>query len=175
MSALLLFAALLLTAGCGFQLRSSDNWPAEKTPVFVESPDKRSLLVERINRDLLARDVETSSGISTAKLIISILNEVYDRRPLTVGVDGRVREYEIIYTVNYAGHNQNGLLLAPEGLTLRRIYAFDPSTILAKQREAEELREDLRKEMSTRLLQRFARLQATPIVPSVSSEATTGS
>lgn len=161
-----LISALLaigLLVGCGFQLRSSDNWSANKTPVFVEINNLRSQLAQQIKRDLLARDVQTTNSLSSAKLIISVLEESDEQRSLTVGVDGRVKEYELIYRVRYAGHNQAGLLLAPESLTLRRIYAFDPKNILAKQREADELKEDLRRDMSQRLLQRFARLSIEPI------------
>ncbi len=161
--AVIVTVTLLALAACGFQLRTSDNWPAEKTPVLVEIVDTRSALAEQLKRDLLARDVQTTETLSDAKLIISVLEETDEQRTLTVGKNGRVREYELIYRVRYAGHTQAGLLLAPEYLTLRRAYAFDPTTILAKQREAEELLEDLRKDMSQRLLQRFARLQATPI------------
>ena len=160
----LLAALVATTAGCGFKLRGGETWPRSLEPVYIDASSRRSSLEQVLRRELRSREIDLAVSPGSSGVIIRILSEQFDQRPLTVGVDGRPREFELAYTVEFAADSKaeaGQMILPPLSRTLTSIYAYDPNTILAKQREAEQLRQALQLRMSELILLRVARLPET--------------
>ncbi len=136
-----------ILAGCGFHLRGGETTPAWR--LQIEGP------VEPALRDML-HDLSTAGG-QPARL--ELRRPRWQQRVLTVGADGKALEYELRLRLDYRLTDpRGGELLSWQALDLRRDYAFDPGQVLAKSREAELLRQDLRREALQRIGRRLRQL-----------------
>lgn len=99
---------------------------------------------------LQLKKVLTSAGSTvlpaTAKTssTITISNELYTRRVLSVDAQGRVAEYELNYSFNFTVSDAAGASLVPnQKIELIRDYRFDPNNVLAKDAEEAQIRKDM--------------------------------
>lgn len=150
---------LLLTAGvtaCGFHLR---------TPVQVPESLKQTRIVgvpEFAPLSLQLKKALTSAGSvvfpATAKSAstITISDELYNRRVLSVDAQGRVAEYELTYSFNFNVSDETGALLVPgQKIELIRDYRFDPNNVLAKDAEEAQIRKDMIKFAVRQMMRRI--------------------
>ncbi len=151
LAARLLCLGLLLSllAGCGFQLRQADP---QDLPWRL---DIRGLAAE----DPLARRLQAWSAADGHPATLEFARADWQRRVLSVGSDGKAVEYELRYVLRFRLLGPGGQTLLPwQGLDLRTDYAFDPAQVLAKGREAELLRQDLRDQASRAIARQLRQL-----------------
>lgn len=138
---------LLLATGvsaCGFHLRGPVEVPAALKETRIMG------IAEFAPLGLQLKKVLTSSGSkvlpATAKTTsaITISNELYNRRVLSVDAQGRVAEYELIYSFYFQVSDQADAVLVPnQKIELTRDFRFDPNNVLAKDAEEAQIRADL--------------------------------
>jgi len=145
-------ALTTLLAGCGFQLRGSSSLPY--ATLWIGAPTS-SAFANELRRQL-------RSGSSTAvvddapkaQARFELLNEDRSKEILSLNSAGRVREYELRYSVRFRVHDGLGRnYIADTTLFAKREISFNESAILAS--EAEELL--LYRDMQTDLIQQILR------------------
>jgi LPS-assembly lipoprotein len=159
MRALTLIGLILLLSACGFQLRGEARLPPAMAETWLNVPDDSTAFVRELTLMLRANGVEVVDRPGAQSAELRIFNERIFREALTISGQARVREFVLVFDLDFELVTADGEALIPrETLRLMRDYSFDEQEILAATREEEFLRNDLRQSMATRLLRRLEAL-----------------
>lgn len=153
----ILFAAVSLLAGCGFHLRGAVTLPFSS--LYVNVPETLQFGHE-LKRALRANDVRLVDDPKEAAATLSIMNELRERHILSLGGQGRVREYQLRYRVSYRLSGIKGVITPPTEIVLKRDISFNDAEVLAKEAEEQLLYRDMQLDAVQQLLRR---LQATKV------------
>jgi LPS-assembly lipoprotein len=153
--ALLLAGGVLMLHGCGFHLRGAYQVPSHLTPAYVEAPET-SLLAAELRQALADAGVQLAPSPAAAEARIRILGEKYNTRVLSVDGQGKVVEFELRYNLKFDVQGGSGRQLVPrQDIVVVQTQINPDIEVLGKQQEEELLREDMRRDMVGRMLQRM--------------------
>ncbi len=157
---LLMLLLLVVLTACGFQLRGEARLPEAMSTTWLDVPDANSVFVRELALRLQADGVELVDRAEAGAAVLRISRERLRSEPLTISGQARVREFVLVFELDFTLLDADGeALVPPETLRLTREYSFDEQAILAATREEEFLRADLRRAMASQLLRR---LEAVP-------------
>lgn len=150
-----IFVLATILSSCGFQLRGQAALPFKT--VFIETS----------GYSLFANDLERAirSGSNTkvvrnreeADAVLKILSEAQERRILSLSAGGRVREFELRYSVSYRLVDRTNVDLAiPGTIQLHRDLTYDDTEVLAKESEELLLYRDMKADAVQQMLRRLA-------------------
>ncbi len=160
-SSLILLAAALLLASCGFHLRGTAPMPFNSMYVQAAST---SLLATQ-----LRRAVRTGSGTQIAdrpdqaQVILQIVSELQEKQILSLSGGGRVSEYQLRYRVSFRlTDGKNREHIPASELVLKRDYTYSDAQALSKDSEEALLYRDMRNDAVQQLVRRLqaAKLQS---------------
>jgi LPS-assembly lipoprotein len=149
--------AAVLLAACGFHLRGAVQLPF---PSLYVSVANTSQFGHELKRALRASDVRLTETPKEAAATLSIMSELRERQILSLGGQGRVREYQLRYRLAYQVTNTKGVITPPTEIVLKRDISFNDSDVLAKESEEALLYRDMQMDAVQQLLRR---LQATKV------------
>ncbi len=156
----LLLTALLLSA-CGFHLRGQASMPFKTLYLNAENPG--SELVAELRRKLEVNRVQLVNAADQAEVTLNIVSEISDKQILSLGGDGRVNEFRLIYRVSLRAYDRQQQDWVPaEVAELRRDYRYDDTQALAKQAEETMLIQSLRSDMAQQIMRRLSRAKPQP-------------
>lgn len=149
----------LLTLGlaaCGFQPRGqAPALPAALSPLAISGVDVDHPLYLTLQRRLAAQGSKLVSDPAQAGAVLVLSNLVSRRELISVDRRNKAIEYELIealtYQVRQGGHESE-----PQRMTASRILYNPGTSLLARSREEDELRQQLREDLADSLLQRLA-------------------
>ena len=153
--------ALLLTlfsvAGCGFHLRGSANLPYETLHVAA-APS--SVFATQLRRAVISgSQTKVVDNPKEAQATLHVLAEAREKTILSLSGGGRVREFQLIYRVQYRlADKDNKELRAPTMIRLHRDFSFNDSDTLSKESEEALLYRDMQTDAVNQLMRQ---LQAT--------------
>jgi len=153
--------AVAVLAGCGFQLRgSNDQYNMAFKSIWL-SFNESSPLGTELKRNLRAGDtVRVLNDASKAEALFDVLSETRGKAILSLNSLGRVREYSLSYTLVFQVRDANNRqLLPPTEITLRRNIAFDESQVLAKESEEALLYRDMQTDLVQQILRRLVAIK----------------
>lgn len=154
---LLAFGLLALTA-CGFQLRGY----ADLGFKTIYLPDRNSVLVKDLRRQMRSSGVEIVSSPQEAEMLLEIMSEKTDKQILSLSGGGKVREYELLYTVTYRWREASSELWgSAQTIEQRRDYSYDDTQLLAKEGEEARLYNDMRSDSAREIMRRLSALNAS--------------
>ena len=146
----------LLLAACGFQLRGTVVLPPVLQVTQLEG-DRFSLLVSELGRVLQNAGARLVDSRGQATAVLKVLDETSSQRVLSVGVTGRVAEYELYHQVGYQLEDAHGqVLVEKQTLSARRSFQFDENDVLGKANEEESLREEMQRDLALRIVQQLS-------------------
>jgi len=153
----MVLAALL--AGCGFRLAGSRPLPEPLKSVYIDSVTPYRVSEPPVEAALRAalrrRGAEVTDSAAAAATIIR-LSELSDRREvLSVGLDGKAIEYQLINSVRYEVIRDGRALVTPDTLAATRDYSFQPQQVLAKEAEEQRLREFIQSDLAELIMLRL--------------------
>jgi LPS-assembly lipoprotein len=160
LAALVLLAALLPLAGCGFALRGEAQLPPEMAQLRLDMADvgppiRRELAaaLQRAGVTLLPAD---ATGVAVMRVPV---NDAFTEA-LTISEQARVREYAVRHRVVFELRRADGSVLMPEQeLLLERDFIFDERDALGVAGQEEALRQDMEREMVRAILRRIESLE----------------
>src|SRR5262249_10308167 len=123
-------AALSLTA-CGFHLEGHTRLPATLMTPYLETQDRQTDFVQRLQRALRAKGAQLAPQKEQASAVVSILKDSVGQRVLSVSNLNQPNEYELTYTVSFSVTAGGQELLPPQEISTTRSYSFDPHILLA--------------------------------------------
>jgi LPS-assembly lipoprotein len=98
-----------------------------------------------------------------AEAVLQILNELQEKRILSLGDGGRVREFQLIYRVFFRLTDEKNREHIPASeISLKRDYSFNDEQALSKEAEEALLYRDMRNDAVQQLVRRLqaAKLQS---------------
>ena len=153
--------ALLLLSACGFRLRGSGPQPVLpfKT-LFLRIAEASPLNVPlRRNLDAMS-NIEIVTDRKQADAALEVLSEGKDKQVLSLNSQGRVREYTLVYRLNFRVVDTEGRqLLAPTELAIRRIQSFNEKQVLAKEAEEATLFREMQSDLVQQVLRRVGAIK----------------
>ena len=148
----------LLLQGCGFQLQGRNRLPEYMSVVHVAAEDTHTSFVRELRRTLDAAGIRVVDDASAAGTTVRILKDETGQRVLSVSARNTPEEYEVYYDLVYAVEARGNEVLEPQELRLERNYAYDETAVLAKQREEQQLRDAMARDLASRVMRRLATL-----------------
>lgn len=149
-----------MLGACGFQLRGSANLPFSALHVVGAG---NTPLGQELRRTLRASNVRLEDTPAQAEATLQILSEIRDRLILSLGGQGRVREYTLRYRLAYQLTGKAGVITPPTEILLKRDISFNDNEALAKESEEAMLYRDMQTDAVQQLIRR---LQATKVAAS---------
>lgn len=153
----LIATALLLTsllAGCGFQLRGSADLPFAR--LYIDG-NRNSVFVNDLARNIRsASHTQLTEKPQDAEAVLALQYEARLKDILSIGADGRVREFRLLYRVIYQLKDSKGVALAPPAaIVLHRDITFNDADVLAKEAEEGMMFADMQRDAVQLLLRRL--------------------
>ncbi|TAK70592.1 MAG: hypothetical protein EPO19_06650 [Betaproteobacteria bacterium] len=152
----------LVTAACGFQLRGQATLPFET--LYVAIPDS-SLMGTELKRNIIAGTrTRLVNDPALAQASLSVTAEDRGKTILSLDTAGRVREFQLRYSLNFRVHDGRGRDYLPQSeIRLTRDISFNDAQVLAKEQEELLLFRDMQSDMVQQILRRLSAAPAEPI------------
>jgi LPS-assembly lipoprotein len=153
-----LLGVLLLTA-CGFRLAGSDPLPAVMARPYLSLKDPYTDFSREFEHQLKSAGAELQPVRQGATATIEITNDLAVQRTVSVSATNIPTEYELTYTVTFAVHGVDKELLAPQTISLSKDYSFEENLLLAKEHEADILRQQMARDLVSIAMHRLTSLK----------------
>ena len=155
-SVLILAFLLMGMSACGFQLRGTNLQALQNSAIYIQSSGAKILAAE-VKQQLLNADVKTVSSATDADYIVTLSNESFRHKVLSVSpTTGKVEEYEITYNAMLKIANKdNSTTASAEPISASRDIIFDQGAVLATIEESAVLKRDIAKQAAATVLRRL--------------------
>ena len=160
---LLLGLAVLVTAGCGFNLRGSTQVPPELQKLLLESGDPYGPLTRAVRQQLRLSNVTIVDDPMRKDLpALRILGSTENKTTVSIFQNGVTAEYQLVLHVNaqvlIPGHD-----IYPLRVNVFRSFFDNPLTALAKTAEADVLRQEMRDQAAQQLVRQLLTVHAAEV------------
>jgi LPS-assembly lipoprotein len=155
-------AVLVLSAvlgGCGFRLAGSEHLPPVLAKPYLSVKDPYTDFARAFERQLKSSGAQLQLGRQDATATIEVIKDQIEQRTLAVSSRNIPTDYELRYTVTFAVKGPDAEILAPQTITLSRDYSFEENELLAKEHEADILREHMAQDLATMAMRILTRVK----------------
>ena len=150
----ILSAVFLLTA-CGYHLRGAIDLPETLQKMYVHGASRE--LSEAMKRAFRSTSGKLVKNSADADMTLSVIDEEYRRRTVSLSSEGYSNEFELIYRLVFDLIDKNGNeLVSAQRIEVRQAYFNQQSsdTVLGKENEENELRKELYNKAVRSVIQR---------------------
>jgi LPS-assembly lipoprotein len=152
------FAVLALSA-CGFRLAGSDPLPGMLARPYLSLKDPYTDFSREFEHQLKSAGATLQSVRANSTASIDVTKDLVEQRTLSVNVNNIPTEYEITYTVTFAVRGADKELLAPQTISLSKDFSFEEPVLLAKEHEADSLRQQMARDLVAIAMRRLTSLK----------------
>lgn len=149
----LILSLALLVSSCGFTLRNNEQTTLPAVRMRIESTQSNSAFEQESRKALEDAGVQIIQG--DADYILSIGEELINRRTLSMNGRARAAQYEVQLAIEVSLSQSDKFLLGPETLTTERTYFEDTANISGSTEEMELLLTEMRQTLVDQLLRRL--------------------
>lgn len=154
---------LVMTQGCGFQLKGTSTGSSFKIPVAIQSVPEAQGIQFRLERAFQAMGADVvKSDENRAELEVFLKQEDVTRRVTARDSTGRAIEYllRLKVTVEYRWHQQD-----PETETFltQQTYSYNNNQLLATHRQERLLVREMQEQMAQQIASYFSRAAYPPL------------
>jgi LPS-assembly lipoprotein len=146
-------------SACGFRLAGSDPLPAILAQPYLSLKDPYTDFSREFEHRLKSAGARLQGVRANSTASIEVTKDQVEQRTLSVSAQNIPTEYELTYTVTFAVHGTDKELLAPQTISLSKDYSFQESELLAKQHEADILRQQMARDLATIAMRRLTSLK----------------
>ena len=147
---IVLVLAVAIIQSCGFKLRGELALSKDLSPMFIVQ--NTAFELSREIKSLLRNNaIELTDNTESWNSQLTLINEIKERRVLSVDSNGRAREYQLNYTAIFL-FNKRDETAAQDTVTLSRSLLFDTDTVLAVENESEVLYREMQRDASRLIL-----------------------
>lgn len=155
---LIAVSAMAISLGaCGFQLRGAPPVSSALEPLDVDCQEPvPTSLCQSVQEQLELGGVELATG-QNASYHLKIQNFERDRRASAITVQAAAAEYTLRHSVDLELISSDKVpIIASTRLTTSESYRYDETNVLAKQREEENLQQQLSDRLAQQIIFRLA-------------------
>ena len=153
--------AIMSLSSCGFYLRgttASSKLAFES--VYLEATRGTPLERELRTAILSSGNTALATDQKAAAVTLRILSEGREKKILTLNAQGQVREFSLLYRVNFeVADKENRKLLEPNELALQSFLSYSESQALAKETEERMTYDDLRRDAVSQIMRQLSRIK----------------
>lgn len=152
--------ALIVLAGCGFQLRGQAQLPAEMRVTYVQSQLGVGMPPGSVSRKLpqllASNGVTITQDPAQATATLTILRENSGRRTVAADRFDIKRQYFLAYDLTYQVTLANGqTLIPPETFSANRTLLFDENRVLGFEAAQQSLVENMAEDLAWQIVRRL--------------------
>ncbi len=153
----LALALSFLLAACGFQLRGAAPLPFDT----LYMPGTSGGIALDLKRNIQAGTrTAVIDDAKKAEATMEFIQELREKKILSLAATGRVREFQLIYRVTFRVHDgKGGEFLPVSAVQLTRDVSFNDTDVLAKETEEALLFRDMQFDMVQLILRRLSAAQ----------------
>lgn len=155
----LALASLLALSACGFRLAGSEPLPGVLARPYLSLKDPYTDFSREFERQLKSSGATLQVLRENSTAAIEVTKDLVEQRTLSVSANNIPTEYELTYTVTFVVHGVDRQLLAPQTISLAKDYSFEENVLLAKEHEADVLRQQMARDLVSIAMRRLTRLK----------------
>ncbi|HKI74444.1 MAG TPA: LPS assembly lipoprotein LptE [Pseudomonadales bacterium] len=149
----LLFAILLVVAGCGFHLRGTGGDKISLTSISVTAANANGDMQRMLERTLKESGVELTAK---APYTVHLTSEATTRRPVATTSDVQVAEYGLRLDIGFELTGAAGKTIIPDTtVSAERTYRFDTSSLVGNTEEEKLLYDEMRRDVADQIISRI--------------------
>lgn len=156
LAACLLAGAL---SGCGFHLAGSETLPAVLARPYLSEKDPYTDFSRELEHRLTASGAILEPIRAKSTATIEVTKDVVEQSTLSVSSRNIPTDYLLTYTVTFAVVGADAQLLKPQTITVSKDYSFLAQDLLAKEHEADILRQQMARDLVAIAMRRLTRLK----------------
>lgn len=153
-----LIGACALTA-CGFRLAGSDPLPSVMARPYVSLKDPYTDFSREFEHRLKSSGAMLQLTREGSTATVEVTKDLVEQRTLAVSAKNIPTEYELTYTVTFEVRGVDKELLAPQTISLSKYFSFDETLQLAKEHEADILRQQMARDLVSIAMHRLTSLK----------------
>jgi LPS-assembly lipoprotein len=150
---------LLAVSACGFRLAGSDPLPGVLARPYLSLKDPYTDFSREFEHQLKSAGATPVSVRANSTASIEVTKDLVETRTLSVTAQNIPTEYELTYTVTFSVHGPDKQLLAPQTISLAKDYSFEEYALLAKENEADVLRQQMARDLVNIAMRRLSSLK----------------
>jgi LPS-assembly lipoprotein len=158
--------AALALAACGFRLAGSEALPGVLARPYLSLKDPYTDFSREFEHQLKTSGATLQTVRANSTAFIEVTKDLVEQRTLSVtggATPARAAniptEFELTYTVTFAVQSTDKQLLAPQTISLSKDYSFEENALLAKEHEADILRQQMARDLVTIAMRRLTSLK----------------
>lgn len=159
---LLAAGCLAAVAGCGFRLAGSEPLPAIMAKPYLVLKDPYTDFSREFEHQLKGAGAQIQPERDGSTATVEITRDQVEQRTLAVSASNIPTEYELTYTVTFVVQGLPGAgkpLLAPQTISLSKDYSFNEYAQLAKEHEADILKQQMARDLVVITMHRLTSLK----------------
>jgi LPS-assembly lipoprotein len=155
---IVMLLAMIVTA-CGFKLRGVADLSFKN--LYIQGA--KLTLSRDLERQLKANGVTIVQKSEDAEVLLELMSESSQKRIMSLSGGGLVREFELLYLLNFRIREANNPLWGPvQTIRGRRDLSYNDNVLLGKAEEEARLNLDMRNDAIRELLKRLTSFKPNP-------------
>jgi LPS-assembly lipoprotein len=146
-------------AACGFRLAGSEPLPSVMARPYLVLKDPYTDFSREFEHELKSSGAALQPVREGATATIEVTKDLVEQVTLSVSAINIPTEYEITYTITFAVQGKDKQLLAPQTVSLAKDYSYDVDLQLAKEHEADRLRQQMAHDLVAIVMHRLTSLK----------------
>jgi LPS-assembly lipoprotein len=155
----LVTVGVLAVSACGFRLAGSDPLPGVLARPYLSLKDPYTDFSREFEHRLKSAGATLQGLRANSTASIEVTKDLVEQKTLSVTKENIPTEYELTYTVTFAVRGPDKELLAPQTISLAKDYSFEEYALLAKENEADVLRQQMARDLVSIAMHRLSSLK----------------
>ena len=151
--------SICVLSACGFRLAGSEPLPAAMARPYLSLKDPYTDYSREFEHQLKAAGATVQLTSQGATATVDVSKDLVEQRTLAVSGQNIPTEYELTYTVTFSVRGGDKQLLAPQTISLSKDFSFDVTQQLAKEHEADILRQQMARDLVAITMRRLTSLK----------------
>jgi LPS-assembly lipoprotein len=162
LAGVLVTTAAVSLAGCGFRLAGSEPLPTLLARPYLVLKDPYTDFSREFEHQLKGAGAQLQPQRDGSTATVEVTRDQVEQRTLAVSASNIPTEYELTYTVTFVVQGLPGAgkpLLEPQTISLSKDYSFNEFAQLAKEHEADILKQQMARDLVVIAMHRLTSLK----------------